>query len=151
MEIIKCQESPSDLADNRNSHTWLLGDSGYPLEPWLMTPLPATNNQAEMSYNAHLTKAQSIIEQCNGLLKNRWRCLIKHRVLHYHPETASNIIIACVVLHNMCVKNNIALDETEILHLEEDSQDIFPENEGNHSVLSEARHVQQRLIRLCFS
>ncbi|XP_067144810.1 putative nuclease HARBI1 [Centruroides vittatus] len=75
---------------NRNAHTWLLGDSGYPLEPWLLTTLRTTDTRAEVKYNNCLTAARSIIEQCNGLLKNRWRCLLKHRVLHYHPETASN-------------------------------------------------------------
>nr|CAI5848324.1 unnamed protein product [Callosobruchus analis] len=30
-----------------------------------------------------------------------------HRVLHYGPETASQIINACAVLHNICIANNV--------------------------------------------
>lgn len=43
----------------------------------------------------------------------RFRCLLKHRVLHYTPETASKIINACVILHNMCIANNLPLEEID--------------------------------------
>ncbi|KAJ8973094.1 hypothetical protein NQ317_010787 [Molorchus minor] len=41
---------------------------------------------------------RSIIERCNGVLKNRFRCLLEHSVLHYIPEVVANIVKACVVL-----------------------------------------------------
>ncbi|KAI4454233.1 dde superfamily endonuclease [Holotrichia oblita] len=34
-----------------NTNSWLLGDSGYPLEPWLMTPINAPQNITEQNYN----------------------------------------------------------------------------------------------------
>lgn len=104
---------------NQNSYFWLLGDSGYPLEPWLMTPLQEEHSTSEQNYNKHHGRTRSIIEQCNGVLKNRWRCLLKHRVLHYHPEIASNIIASCVILHNMCIKHKLHLDEEEFEHIED--------------------------------
>ncbi|CAH1995307.1 unnamed protein product [Acanthoscelides obtectus] len=39
----------------------------------------------------------------SGVLKNRFRCLLKDRVLHYAPFRAGQIINATSVLHNMCV------------------------------------------------
>lgn len=35
------------------------------------------------------------------------RCLIKDRTLHYKPEKVSQIINACVVLHNLCITYNL--------------------------------------------
>jgi len=34
--------------------------------------------------------------------------------LHYKPEKASLIINACIVLHNMCITNNVPLYEHDI-------------------------------------
>ncbi|KAJ8917015.1 hypothetical protein NQ315_012933 [Exocentrus adspersus] len=104
----------------RNLHTaghrdyFLLGDSGYQLQEWLLTPIipePQPRTPERRYNNAHKT-TRSIIERVNGVLKMRFRCLLKHRVLHYSPEMACRIINACVVLHNICIdQNDIEVDD----------------------------------------
>lgn len=49
----------------------------------------------EAKYTKHFVQARSAVERCIGVLKGRWRCLKKERVLHYRPEFAgiSNNII----------------------------------------------------------
>lgn len=87
--------------------TCILGDSGYYLRPWLMKPLAnAVPGSPEDRYNIAFKTCRSLIEQCNGVLKMRFRCLLKHRSLHYHPQKAGKIINACTVLHNICINNN---------------------------------------------
>lgn len=81
------------------------GDSGYPLEPWLMTPVPgrpAVSTPAGR-YNAAHASMRSVVERCIGLLKSRFRCVQKHRVLYHHPRIAGTIVAACSVLHNICL------------------------------------------------
>ncbi|XP_031335010.1 putative nuclease HARBI1 [Photinus pyralis] len=82
---------------------YLLGDSGYPTRPWLLTPIPNPQAGGEERFNDRICSIRSLIERCNGVLKNRFRCLLRHRVLHYTPTVAARIVNACVVLHNMCI------------------------------------------------
>jgi len=63
---------------------YFTGDSGYALRPWMMTPIMDNNlNDASRRYNDRQKSTRSVIERCNGVLKMRFRCLLKHRVLHY--------------------------------------------------------------------
>ncbi|XP_063633776.1 putative nuclease HARBI1 [Cydia splendana] len=87
---------------------WLLGDSGYPLRPWVMTPvLNAAPGSREETYTKRHVRARNCIERCFGLLKSRWRCLNKKRTLNYQPYVASQITLACCVLHNIAIIANL--------------------------------------------
>lgn len=104
---------------------------------------------AEERYNTAFTSVRCLIERCNGLLKNRWRCLLKHRVLHYSPEMAANIVKACCVLHNMCIGRNIPVPEVEEnfdygMHVAPHAVNF--ENQHGNAYLLAARNIQQQLI-----
>ena len=53
----------------------ILGDSGYPLKNWLMTPfndrLPL--NAHQLAFNASHKKERCLIERTIGVWKARWR------------------------------------------------------------------------------
>eukprot|EP00102_Acyrthosiphon_pisum_P026236 XP_016663446.1 PREDICTED: putative nuclease HARBI1 isoform X2 [Acyrthosiphon pisum] len=51
---------------------YLLGDSGYALRPWLLTPYSETTTNEEEKYNKMQMSTRSIIERCNGVLKARF-------------------------------------------------------------------------------
>lgn len=75
-----------------------LGDSAYPLLPYLMTPkLNARPGSPSALYTDCLIKARCSVERTIGVLKGRWRCLRKDRALHYAPEFAGNIILLCLI------------------------------------------------------
>lgn len=80
----------------------------------MMTPIvDAPPGSAEEYYTNLHCVARNTVERTIGVLKNRWRCLLGHRVLHYHPDTASKIINACCVLHNICNRARLGLDDIE--------------------------------------
>ncbi|KAM7282044.1 hypothetical protein ISCGN_002200 [Ixodes scapularis] len=84
-----------------------LGDSGYALEPWLITFVPRfhTTSTACGHFNKAHSSIRSVVECCIGLSKSRFQCLQRHRTLYYHPTTATVITSACAVLHNICLSS----------------------------------------------
>lgn len=77
------------------------GDGNYPLEPWLLTPVPGPlqpKDPADRFNTAHASM-QSIVEGCIRQLRRRFRCL--QRILQYTPSIATDIVLSCVALHNI--------------------------------------------------
>lgn len=96
-----------DLHANGDRNTKLLGDAGYPAEPWLITPFRAAQEGTEESaFNKRHSKGRMIVERTIGVLKNRFRCLLGARQLHYTPLKAARIVNVCSALHNFCIDFN---------------------------------------------
>lgn len=76
----------------------LLADRGYPCPPYVMTPYPDPEPGPQSRYNLALCRTRARVEMTIGILKARFQCL---RGLRVTPERACDIIVACVVLHNI--------------------------------------------------
>ncbi|CAH2090586.1 unnamed protein product [Euphydryas editha] len=127
-------------------HVWLLGDSGYPQRPWLMTPiLNALPGSQEEIYTSRHVQARNCIERCYGLLKSRWRCLLKDRTLHYHPYVASKISLACCVLHNIAVKAQLPVPSDVSIAI--DNNDGIDDATSQPSLSNTYDDSQTELIR----
>ena len=117
-----------------------------------MTPvLHAVEGSPEEHFSRRLTTVRSLIERVNGVLKMRFRCLLRHRVLHYSPEFFSKIINACCVLHNMCIEYNVPEPEPEEQDANvdfglADPQANLPENVQNNLDLQAGRQMRNRII-----
>ncbi|KAH7960851.1 hypothetical protein HPB49_024010 [Dermacentor silvarum] len=81
----------------------LLGDNGYPPEPWLLTPVPGhpPAHTAEVRYNTAHASMRSVVERCIGLLKSRFRCLQRYRALM--NQTAQPTSLQRVQCCTICV------------------------------------------------
>lgn len=78
----------------------------------MMTPIiNATPGSPAYHYTNLHVQTRNTIERTIGLLKARFRCLLVHRVLHYKPKMAASIVIACVILHNICNRANMPVPE----------------------------------------
>lgn len=75
-----------------------------------MTPIvDAPMGSPEEYYTKKQCTARNTVERTIGVLKARWRCLLGHRVLHYHPDKAALIINGCIILHNMCNQAHVEI------------------------------------------
>jgi hypothetical protein len=109
---------------------WLVADSGYPQEPWIMTPVANATSPAEHLYNSVHISTRNPIERTNGVLKSRWRVL--DRPLAYEPGKVCQIIAACCVLHNICIQYNLDVDDFEDHPLPDDLQPCHGAIPGNY-------------------
>uniref|UniRef100_A0A8C4SNC0 DDE Tnp4 domain-containing protein n=1 Tax=Erpetoichthys calabaricus TaxID=27687 RepID=A0A8C4SNC0_ERPCA len=109
----------------------ILGDSAYPLLPWLMAPFPVANTPEQAGFNSAHCKTRCAIERLNGVLKRRFACL---NYLRVEPKVACNIILACIILHNIATRRNVPLDdiydEPEPDEVQPQQPPMFAPNEG---------------------
>ncbi|XP_050498287.1 putative nuclease HARBI1 [Diabrotica virgifera virgifera] len=81
----------------------LLGDSGYPVLNYLMTPLQNPQRAAEVLYNESHIASRIVIERTFGLLKSRFPILTCG--MRCKLPFIQRIITACSVLHNIAIIN----------------------------------------------
>lgn len=128
----------SDIWHNiqRNSHfffpneEFIIGDKAYPVRKWCLAPYRDNGHltQVQTNFNHILSRTRQTIERAFALLKGRFRRLkyLDMSRVDLIPAT----ILACCVLHNICLQN---IDDIEnyILEGRENDQDIedFEENE----------------------
>nr|XP_054924944.1 putative nuclease HARBI1 [Dermacentor andersoni] len=136
---------------------FLLGDSGYPLEPWLMTPVPGhpSLQTPEGAYNHAHSSMRTAVERCIGVLKSRFRCLQRYRTLHYSPKRSATIIAACAALHNLCLEEGDPFDGSCSSDDNSDSEDSEQEDDtaaqnapptSTRSTLTKAKAVRCRIV-----
>lgn len=99
-----------NFMNNQRSDAIILGDIGYGIRPWLLTPYKTPRTREEICYNKHHTKSRVVIERCFGQLKRRFP-ILQYRVRVSLNKVAS-VIVSCVVLHNIAI---FLKDDFEIL------------------------------------
>ena len=91
---------------------WLLGDRGYGIQPYLLTPIRpcSVSTQPQGRYHKAHTKTRNTIERAFGPWKARFQCLnVSGGALQFEPSRCCTIITATGVLHNMCIFDNTPL------------------------------------------
>ncbi|XP_056381956.1 putative nuclease HARBI1 isoform X1 [Hyla sarda] len=89
----------------------LLGDNGYRLSPWLLTPYLAPRTDAQQRFNTAHKRTRSMVEHVFGQIKSRFRCLdVTGGALLYNPVLVGKIVLSCAVLHNIALLHQIPIE-----------------------------------------
>ena len=115
-----------DLESGKFSDGYLLGDAGYPLKIFLMTPYSNPSNHSQKRYNKRHSQTRMFIEKAFGVLKRRFP-LLKHGVKMRKGEDNCMLILAAFVLHNMIIHFKYDVMFEHILEQEEYARDVYAE------------------------
>ena len=58
-------------------------------------------SREEYEWNFVQSSTRMCVEQAFGMLKGRWRILLKR--VDVHLKNVSDLVLTCLVLHNMCI------------------------------------------------
>jgi len=104
----------------------VLGDSGYMLRDWLMTPILNPTTPIQRAYNDAHCATRVAIERTFGVCKRRWHCL--HGELRVQPDMACRIITVCMILHNKATEIGLPLLDEQDDRYDEAAVDLPPPN-----------------------
>ncbi|VAI94322.1 unnamed protein product [Triticum turgidum subsp. durum] len=129
-----CQEgivlngSKVNLSDGLEVGEYIIGDAGYPLLPWLLTPYYTEDKDPsadfppyQAEFNRRHCSASTIITAALARLKDTWKIL--DSALGSSPPFAT--IYACCILHNIVIdmEEGEEEEEEEIAGLEEEEEE----------------------------
>ena len=87
--------------DNGQISGLLLGDSGYPLKTFCITPYANPEKIVQRRFNKRHSQTRMSIEKAFGVLKRRFPAL-KHGLRFRDPQNNCYLILSAMVLHNIC-------------------------------------------------
>ncbi|KAJ8349392.1 hypothetical protein SKAU_G00245220 [Synaphobranchus kaupii] len=125
------------------------GDSGYQLQPWVVTPVRNPVTEEEAAYNRAHIQTRGIIKRIFGILKSHFRCLDRSGgALLYSPCKVCKVVVVCCILHNIAIRAGVRLGEQEAEAEAEGEGDSDSDEEEPNAPLGEVRPERGRDVRL---
>nr|UBY07167.1 NBS-LRR disease resistance protein [Dasypyrum villosum] len=82
---------------------YIIGDEGYPLLPWLITPYQEEDLSSKAEFNRRHSSATSCALKALARFKGTWRCLQGETRWPDNLDTLEMMLGACCLLHNIVI------------------------------------------------
>ncbi|KAJ4812875.1 nuclease [Rhynchospora pubera] len=129
--------------ENEEIREFIVGDSGFPLLHWLMTPFEGRNLSGPCEgFNKTVVAVRLVAAKALARLKGSWRIL--HKVM-WRPDKHKlpSIVLVCCLLHNIIIDygdelpDGVALpDHHDVGYKEQISQHVDPRGEEMREILT---------------
>lgn len=129
--------------ENGNYNGSILGDSGYALKSYLLTPVSNPQAPPERRYNIAHCRTQNTVECMFGVWKRRFMCV--GSMLRVKIATALAIIVATAILHNKARDRKEEISGTDY-NFSDDEDNALPQLPGNRL----CHALRQRIIQQIF-
>jgi hypothetical protein len=122
---------------------YIIGDAAYPCLEWIIPPFKNNGRLTpqQVHFNKQLSSTRNVIERAFALLKGRFRRLKMLEMYDIHDTNRT--ILACCVLHNICLQHEEDVEEYIQENLHEEVPNV-PYIERNNA--AEGRFVRQRIV-----
>ena len=119
---------------------YLIGDSAYSLETWLMKPFTHGTEltSQQKTFNYRISRARIVVENGYGRFKARWRRLMKRNDMKI--ENIPNVITAACILHNICEVHGETFNDSWLREVEENSS--FPQPTSSNAAAAGQRTLE---------
>lgn len=117
----------------------LLGDAGYKLETYLLTPFRNPQTDEERFFNQAHIRTRNSVERLFGVWKSRFPCLSFG--LRTEINTTMSVIVACAVMNNICINNKDEIPNDHNPEIDLAIQRAFDENVELRNVQSTNRRA----------
>ena len=128
--------SPMKIVSGTEIPPLIIGDSAYPLLKWLVKQYPNRGHLPpdEREFNKKLSAARSVVERAFGMLKGRWRLLLKK--VEQETRTLRKTVLAAYILHNICIDHGDLYDCSDSDSDDSDSEEDYagPLREGGTEI-----------------
>jgi len=112
MRVFRLSNVENMFTDENFPHdSHILGDAAYRLTKHVMVPFKDNGHLTErqINFNKRLSSARMIVERSLGLLKGRFRSILDTLPMR-RTDLIPKYIIACCILHNICLLQNDMID-----------------------------------------
>ncbi|KAM0974345.1 hypothetical protein ACFX13_017829 [Malus domestica] len=118
-----------ELGNGNSIPQYILGDSCFPLLPWLLTPYVRSDeadsfSSMEKAFNSVHTRAMGLVGTAFGRVRSRWQLLArqwKEECVEFLPF----VVVTGCLLHNFLIKCSEPMPDDNVKGLKEEELPVF--------------------------